>query len=246
MENPSFIALSQQVALGRHMEVLANNLANMNTPAFKAERLVFTELMEETQAMGVDDDGMGPMSFVQPYATYSDFSEGSMSPTGNPLDVAIAGEGFFAVQTADGTAYTRAGRFSLDATGQVVTSSGLPVLAAGGGPIQIEEGGAISIAADGTISTDQGIVARLQVSRFEDEQRLLRGPDGLYTPGDQAPIEVAVPTVVQGMVEQSNVSPILEMTRLIEVSRSYQRMSQIVESEHQRQKSAISNLSRAA
>jgi flagellar basal-body rod protein FlgF len=244
MENPSFIALSQQTALSRHMEVLANNLANMNTPAFKAERLVFTELMKETRALGLDD--AGPMSFVQPHGTYLDLSEGVLTPTGNPLDIAISGEGFFAVQTVDGTAYTRAGRFTLDANGQIVTSSGLPVLAAGGGPIRIEDGGQISIAADGTVSTEQGIVARLQVVTFEDPQRLQRGPDGLYAPGDQAPVEVAAPQVVQGMIEQSNVSPILEMTRLIDVTRSYQRMSQIIESEHQRQRQAINSLAKAA
>ena len=244
MENPSFIALSQQVALSRHMEVLANNLANMNTPAFKAERLVFTELLEETQAPGLDD--MGPMSFVEPHATYLDFSEGSLTPTGNPLDVAISGDGFFAVQTAEGTAYTRAGRFSLDAEGTLVTSSGAPVLATGGAPVQIDATSPISIAGDGTISTDQGVVARLQVVRFDDSQQLQRGPNGTYTAGDETPIEVASPQIVQGMVEESNVSPILEMTRLIDVSRSYQRMTQVIEAEHQRQKSAINTLSKAA
>ncbi|MGF1625614.1 MAG: flagellar basal-body rod protein FlgF [Alphaproteobacteria bacterium] len=243
MENPSFIALSQQMALSRHMEVVANNLANMNTPSFKAERLVFTELLHK--AAGLDVDDMGPMSFVEAHGTYLDFSEGSMTPTGNPLDVAIAGDGFFAVQTADGTAYTRAGRFSLDATGTLVTSDGLPVLAAGGGPVQINQSAQVSIAGDGTISGDDGVIARLQVVRFEDEQSLLRGPNGIYSPGDQAPLEVASPQVVQGMVEGSNVSPILEMTRLIDVSRSYQRMTQIIESEHQRQKQAISVLAKA-
>jgi len=243
MENPSFIALSKQMALGRHMEVLSNNLANMNTPAFKAERLVFTEMLRQTA--GQDHNDMGPMSFVEPHGTYLDFSEGSMTPTGNPLDVAIAGDGFFAIQTADGTAYTRAGRFSLDATGTLVTSDGAPVLAAGGGPVQIQST-QISIAGDGTISGDDGVIARLQVARFDDMQRLQRGPSGTYLPGDETPIEVTSPQVIQGMVEESNVSPILEMTRLIDVSRSYQRMTQIIESEHQRQKQAITTLARAA
>lgn len=244
MENPSFIALSSQTALMRQMDVLANNLANMNTPAFKAERLVFTEMLEQSAASGIDE--MGPMSFVQPYGTYMDFSEGSLTPTGNPLDLAISGEGFFSVQTADGTGYTRSGRLALDSTGTMVTSSGLPVLATGGGPINVGGANQISVASDGTVSTEDGIVARLAVVDFEDSQSLERGANGIYSAGDAVANPVASPHVVQGMVEESNVSPILEMTRLIDVSRSYQRMTQMIESEHQRQKQAISTLAKAA
>lgn len=243
MENPSFIALSSQTALTRQMEVLSNNLANMNTTGFKAERLVFTEMLAEPDQ---DMDAMGPMSFVEPYATYMDFSVGQITATGNPLDVALADEGFFAVQAADGTAYTRGGRFSLDANGALVNDAGLPVLGAGGGPVELGGSTQISVAADGTISDENGIVARLAVFGFDDPQSLKRGPGGLYTADGQQPTEIAVPKVVQGMIEGSNVSPILEMTRLIEVSRSYQRMQQIVESEHERQKQAIERLPRAA
>jgi len=243
MENPSFIALSSQMALSRQMEVLSNNLANMNTTGFKAERLVFTEMLAQPDQ---DMDDLGPMSFVEPYATYQDFSAGGITPTGNPLDAALAGEGFFAVQTADGTAYTRGGRFSLDANGALVNDAGLPVLAAGGGPIQLEGSTQINIATDGTISDDNGIVARLAVFGFDDPQSLARGAGGLYMADGAQPTEITSPKVQQGMIEGSNVSPILEMTRLIDVSRSYQRMQQIVESEHERQKQAIERLPRAA
>ena len=244
MENPSYIALSDQTALRRHMEVLANNLANMNTPAFKAERMVFGEMISDTAASDIDD--MGPISFVEPLSTYMDFSEGVMTQTGNPLDVALSGDGFFAVQTADGVGYTRAGRFSLDANGALVTTDGLPVLAAGGGPITISQAGQIRIAGDGTISNDDGIIARLQVARFDDVQELTRNPSGIYTTESQTPTEVPNPQVMQGMVEGSNVSPILEMTRLIDVTRTYERMAKMVEAEHQRQQNAINTLAKAA
>lgn len=255
MMRSMYSAISGLKAQQTMLDVTANNLANVNTIGFKAGATSFQDALSQTQRGAAAANAAGGFAGqaaaqvglgVQIGAISNRMTGGGVQTTGNPLDIAISGEGFFAVQTADGTAYTRAGRFTLDATGQIVTSSGLPVLAAGGGPIRIEDGGQISIAADGTVSTEQGIVARLQVVTFEDPQRLQRGPDGLYAPGDQAPVEVAAPQVVQGMIEQSNVSPILEMTRLIDVTRSYQRMSQIIESEHQRQRQAINSLAKAA
>ncbi|MEZ5669601.1 MAG: flagellar basal-body rod protein FlgF [Alphaproteobacteria bacterium] len=244
MENPSFVALSGQMALRHQMDILANNIANMNTVGYKAERLVFTEMVENVPDQSVDD--MGPMSFVQPYASYVDFSAGTLTPTGNPLDVGINGEGLFAVQTADGVAYTRNGRFGLDPNGTLVTSNGMPVLGSGGGPIQIADASAISIAGDGTISTPDGVVARLQVVRFEDPMTMDRAGNGLYTATTAQPVPVTSPQVAQGTVEESNVSPILEMSTMIEVSRAYQMLAQALDNEHQRQQKAITTLAKSA
>ena len=244
MENPSFVSLSSQMALRRHMDVIANNIANMNTVGFKAERLVFTEMVADLPDQSVDD--MGPMSFVETHASYMDLSPGTLTSTGNPLDIGLNGDGMFAVQTEDGTGYTRNGRFSLDPDGTLVTSDGLPVLGTGGGPIQISDASTITVAGDGTIGTNDGVVARLQVVRFEDPMALERAAGGLFRPIDQAPEPALDTQVAQGMVESSNVSPVLEMTRMIEVSRTYQMVANAIQTEHQRQQKAINQLARSA
>ena len=127
METPTYIALSRQMVLRDQMDVVANNLANANTSGFKAEMMLMSEV--ELPA-----DPTTELSYVQDFATARDFSPGTLRPTGNDLDLAIQGDGFFAVQTPDGVRYTRVGRFQLDQDGILVTSHGYPVLASGGMP----------------------------------------------------------------------------------------------------------------
>jgi flagellar basal-body rod protein FlgF len=133
METPSYVALSRQTALVRQMDVVANNLANVATPGFKAESEVFTTVPIRSQVRG----SPAKLSYVQDFATARDFSTGPMNPTGNDLDVAIQGDGFFVVQTPNGPRYTRFGHFQLNAAGQVVTKQGYPLLA-GGAPLSID------------------------------------------------------------------------------------------------------------
>lgn len=236
MENPGYVALSRQMALARQMEVIANNLANLNTPAFKGEGMLFTEYLE--QVPGTDE-----VSYVQDIATYRNLSAGPISNTGNPLDVAINGEGHFVVETPAGERYTRNGVFRLDPNGRIVTAQGYPVLGQGGAPLIVPpNAGEIVVAGDGSVSTDIGPLGRLEVVTFDDLDTLTPVGAGLYDAADQEPSPVAQPTVMQGAIEGSNVIGVIEMTNMIETSRSYQSTARLMEGEHERQLRAIQNL----
>jgi flagellar basal-body rod protein FlgF len=150
MENPGYIALSRQMVLRRQMDLLANNLANLTTPGYRGESMLFVEHLKPTQPRE-------QVAFVQDLATVRDLRAGPMSHTGNPLDLAIKGEGYFAVETPEGERYTRAGGFTLDPDGQIVTVKGYPLLGKGGAPITVPpDSGAVTVARDGTVSSDQG------------------------------------------------------------------------------------------
>ncbi len=243
MENASLVAVSRQIALGAQMETVANNLANMNTPAFKSQSLLFAAMLEGQE--GFIDDPLGPVAFNQTLGTYVDFSAGSLASTGNPLDVGISGEGFFSVETPDGVRYSRNGRFALGPGGELIDSSGNKVLGNGGGPLVIPEATDISIATDGTISANGAVVGRLGIVSFDETHRLERTGDGLYDAGDMAATPMEAPEVAQGMIEQSNVSAVHEMTRMVEVSKEYQRITRLIEQESERQRLALQRLSRA-
>lgn len=236
MENTGYIALSRQLVLRQQMNVVANNLANMNTSGFKGERMLFSEYLNKTE------DGK-LLSFVQDLAVYRDLQQGPMTRSGNPLDLAISGEGYFKVETPGGERYTRRGSFTLDERGRIVTPEGHPVLTAGDAPITIPtDSNTISITRDGTVSTEDGEVGRLQVVGFEREQYLTRTENGLYDAGEEQPEAVQEPDIQQGMIERSNVQGVVEMTRLIETVRSYQSASKMTENEHERQRKAIDKL----
>ncbi len=241
METPTYIALSRQMVLRNQMDVVANNIANASTPGFKAEMMLMSEV-ELPAERGVD------LSYVQDFATARDFSPGSVRATGNPLDLAVQGDGFFAVQTPDGVRYTRVGRFQLDANGTLVTSQGYPVLA-GGGPVTLDpDDGPVNVAEDGSISTDlafggqqQVVAGKLDLVDFADRGQLAPAENNLFDAKDQQPT-AATGKIAQGMLEDSNVRPIIEMTSLIEVTRNYQAMQRFLDSEHERQRRAISSI----
>ncbi len=240
MENTSYIALSRQMALWRQMSVVANNMANVNTPGFKREEVMFADhLLPATTGSGDRHD----LAFVEDRATFRDTSAGPMRRTDNPLDVALNGEGYFVVETAEGMRYTRAGHFRLDETGMLMSKSGHPVMQPGDIPIIFAPNETeITINRDGTVATENGIIGRLRVVEFENEQALRKTGDGLYTAADQ-PLDLPRPDVVQGMLEQSNVEPVLETTRMIEVMRSFEAVQKILEQEHERRGKAIDVLS---
>ncbi len=240
METPTYIALSRQMVLRDQMDVVANNIANASTPGFKAEMMLMSEV-DLPAERGVK------LSYVQDFATARDFSPGPLRATGNSLDLAVQGNGFFAVQTPDGTRYTRVGRFQLDANGVLVTSQGYPVLA-GGSTVTIDpDDGPVNIAEDGSISTDratggqqQQVIGKLDLVDFADPHALKPAPDNLFIADGQP--TAATGKIAQGMLEDSNVRPILEMTNLIEVTRNYQAMQRFLDSEHERQRRAINSI----
>ncbi|HNB27616.1 MAG TPA: flagellar basal-body rod protein FlgF [Alphaproteobacteria bacterium] len=240
METPTYIALSRQMVLRDQMDVVANNIANASTPGFKAEMMLMSEV-DLPAEHGVK------LSYVQDFATARDFSPGPLRATGNSLDLAVQGNGFFAVQTPDGTRYTRVGRFQLDSNGLLVTSQGYPVLA-GGSTVTIDpDDGPVNIAEDGSISTDratggqqQQVIGKLDLVDFADPHALKPAPDNLFIADGQP--TAATGKIAQGMLEDSNVRPILEMTNLIEVTRNYQAMQRFLDSEHERQRRAINSI----
>lgn len=242
MENASYIALSHQAALWRQMEIVANNMANVNTPAFKAEQVMFTDyLVRPPATAGLSN--REPIAFVQDIGVLRDTREGSMTVTDNPLDLAIQGPGYFVVDTPEGPRYTRHGNFHLDSTGMLVTAAGQAVMQAGDLPIIVAPNETrIDVGRDGTVSTENGPIGRLRVVRFDNEQELRKVTDGLYetaAPAQDAPL----PDVVQGVIEESNVKPVVEMTNLIAITRSYQAAQQMIDNEHQRAMKAYQVLS---
>jgi flagellar basal-body rod protein FlgF len=243
MENTSYVALSREAALWRQMAVVANNMANANTPGFKAEQVMFTSYLAKTKS---DTSPFGrSMSFVQDLGVLHDTREGPLTQTGDSLDLAIHGPGYYTVDTPAGPRYTRDGHFQLDSNGMVVTSSGYPLMQASGNPIVLAPGeSSITVAGDGTVSTENGQIGQLQVVNFANEQELQPLGDGTYST-TQTPTPLAHASIVQGMLEQSNVQPIGEMTGMLNILRNYEGVMNMIQSEHDRQMKAIDALSGA-
>lgn len=239
MENPGYIALSKQMSMQRQMAVIANNLANMNTSGYKAERMVFREFItkpSETETL----------SFVQDFGLARDLTDGTPTMTGNPLDLAISGPAYFSLDTENGERYTRHGRFQLNEVGQLVTGRGDIVLSNNGAPITIPPGsGSLTISADGTITGANGPLGRVGLVEFENERNLKRSENNLYEANGENPQVAAESSMTQANLESSNVKPILEMTRMIDVHRSYRATQNFIKSEHDKILKAINIIGRS-
>ena len=224
MERALFIAMTGAKHNMLAQANRANNLANVNTTGFRAD-------FEQSRSMAVYyGDGQPTRAYAMTESPRADFTPGSMIATNNPLDVAIQGDGFFAVQSLDGTeAYTRAGNFAVDATGTLRTANGLVVLG-DGGPINIPENEKVQVGADGTISVvgqGQGPEAMVEVGRIRlvnpDIQNIEKGDDGLFRQRDGLQAQPAAEvTVRSGMLESSNVNAIDEFTQILSLSRQYE------------------------
>ncbi len=236
MESTAYIALSRQSVLREKMAVVAQNLANITTPGFKAEDMLFVEYLDESSPSGA-------VSFVQSISLIRDFAPGPLSATGNALDLAIKGEGYFTVETPEGPRFTRNGSFSLNGDGEVVNSEGLALLDDANAPLVIPaNSGSITVARDGTISTERGRVGQITLVRFEDERRLKKIGGGLFDAGGEIALPLENGEVHQGMIEGSNVKGVVEMTRMIDTVRSYQSASRLIDEEHRRIRDAINRL----
>jgi len=250
MENTLLIGLSRQVTLERQMDVIANNVANVNTNGFKADRSLFQEYLmptarEDNFAAGRDRR----ISHVVDRATFHDFAQGSPDATKNPLDVAINGDGFFVVQTPAGERYTRDGNFQINNQGQLVNASGHPVLG-NGGPIQFQQTDKqVQISADGTVTVLEGtgrtdsIRGKLRLAKFSQPQRLVKEGSNLYSVGEGNAVQADTKsTVAQGFVERSNVNAVAEMSRMIEINRVYTQISSLLQQQHDLHRTAIDKL----
>lgn len=234
MSNSIYATLSRQDGLLKELQVVANNIANTNTTGYKTDRAVFAEYLVNTGAE-TPSLSMGALA-----GHNFDLTQGTVKFTGGQFDLAIQGDGFFALQTPAGERLTRAGAFQVSADGELIAPDGAALLDAGQTPIQIPpEATSISIAGDGTISVDGELLG--QVGVFRPTGELQRDTDTRFTAaGGTEAIENA--SVLQGALEQSNVSPVLEMARMIEVQRAYEAGQTLLEQEHQRITQSISTV----
>lgn len=242
MQNATLVALSGQIALQRKLDVIANNVANMDTAGFKRVSLDFEETTMPKASATLFPRRDRDNRFVRELATVHDFSAGSVEVTGNDLDVAIEGDsGFFVVGTPAGERYTRAGDFAIDSTGRLVTSDGKPVLGQGGEIVFSPNETNIAIAGDGTISTSVGNKDKLKFAKFDDTSVLSQVGENLYSAA-AAPTVPVYADVKQGALERSNVSGVEEMTRLIDVQRSYERLISMMRQQNELNSKAIDRL----
>ena len=236
------VGLSAQQVLQKRMDTTANNLANMTTAGFKVEHVVTRELSEKPATAS---DNPKDIAFADAWMLQRDFSTGPLEQTGNPLDFALEGEGFFVVQTAAGEAYTRDGRFSLDDQGQVVTRNGDPVMG-DGGPITLDpSGGPISVSREGSISQDGAAAwhaAACRPSRRRARSRASATICGARPTNRRRPRPM--PQIAAGFVEGSNVNAVLELTEMIEISRAYTSVAKMISQSDELRGASIEKLSR--
>lgn len=245
MQGASLVLTSYQDSLMRAMDITANNIANVNTTGFKRESVDFDTYLvrpEPTQTFqfGIEN------------GTYRDVAQGPTIVTGNPLDVAIQGPGYLAVETQAGIRYTRAGALQLNNEGELVTPAGDKVLGDGQQAITLpQDAREILIGTDGTISVKSGNgtaaiqSGKLALVNFENELSLSSVGNNLYS-SDEQPLPEPDGVLIQGSIEQSNVRSVTEMTRMIDVSRTYQQVVRLLELENERQSKAISRLGKAS
>lgn len=242
MDSPGHIVLSRLAAQSRTQQVTAHNLANADTPGFRASRPIFASFVE-AQGRGVERS-QRPAHYAWDRATWRDTAPGPIRQTGNPLDLAIQGPGFFVVETPRGERYTRAGHFSIGADGRIVDAEGHALLSDQGRPIAVGPADTnIEIRGDGSVRSQNGPLGRVRVVRFEDEQRLRAEGQRLFAADDE-PQPVPRPAVVQGALEGSNVQSVVEMTRMMEELREFQMAVQFAEREGERQNQAIDRILR--
>lgn len=244
MENAQLISLSRQVALRREMNVIAHNVANINTTGFKAENMVFEEYLMPVAKAHTFPAFNRDYSYVQDVATVHDMKPGSMVNTGGATDVAIMGkEGFFVIDTPKGEQYTRNGAFLINAEGELVTNDGHKVLGEDGPIVFGNTDSNIAIARDGTISASSGVKGKLRLVKFDNPQALTREGDSLFAGKDPQPMEFV--NLRQGIIEKSNVSPVLEISRMIQVNRAYASVTNMQQKTSDLHKSAIEKLGTA-
>lgn len=232
METPLVVTLARQLSARDQMSVISNNIANMSTNGYKAERLLFRDYFART--------GSGDaVVFPERAGLHRMTHPGPIEQTSNPLDLALRGDGYFVVETSAGLRFTRNGHFALNDKGQLINSQGDPVMAVGNQPIVFDQGTKdISVAEDGTVSADEKQVGKIRVVRFANPQQLERQGGTLFKTG-QEPLEASDIQIVQGHLEGANVTPVLEITRFMTVTGVYQTAKKLIDSEDERLRRAI-------
>ena len=242
MDNALYVGLSRQMTLQRQLDIAANNLANVDTAGFKVENLMLQcDPLTPPRA-----PRFGPVKYVLDDGVARDFKQGALERTGNTYDLAVEGPGFFQVQTLEGIRYTRDGRFGVDSTNRLVDGNGDPVLDASGSTISFDpQKGAPVISKTGLISQDGQTGGKVGVVRFASLSGLSKVGDN-YLTSAESPTPAPDAAIRQGVVEHSNVQPVLEVTSLIETTRAYERVANMMTSTQDLSRDAIQRLGKAA
>lgn len=220
MQSSLYVALSSQIAFQRRMETIANNVANASTPGFRREEIKFEQMLSHSSSE--------PVAFASTGDTFIKRDPGQMIKTGNPLDVAVQGDAWFAIQGPNGPVYTRDGRMQITPQGELQSIAGYAMLDAGGSPIQINPGaGPLLIASDGMITQNGAQLGAIGLFTIDPAAKLSRFENSGVIPDKPATpvLDFNRYGVVQGHIEGSNVNPMWEMSQLIMASRSYDAVS---------------------
>lgn len=237
MEASSYITVSRQGGLMNEMRIVANNIANVSTTGFRQEGLVFSEFVQS----GTGDSSL---SMSRAPVRNTSFISGAIRETGGRFDFAIEGDGYFLIETQDGERLTRAGNFTPNGEGDLVTTEGARVLDAGGAPLFVPQGVDLAVSADGTISADGQPIGQIGLVRPANPLDLQREDGVMFSSeGGVEPAEDA--RVLQGFLEGSNVNPMLQVARMIEVQRAYEMGQSFLENEDQRIRDAIKSILRS-
>ncbi|CAN1491620.1 FlgG Flagellar basal body rod protein [Paracoccaceae bacterium] len=236
MDAAGYTTLNRQSGLMREMGVVANNIANASTTGFRREGVVFSEFVA-----ALDEDPS--LSMAHASGRHVDLAQAAVSQTGGQFDFAIQGDGFFLIETPQGDRLTRAGSFIPSAEGELVTPDGFRLLDAGGAPVFIPpDAKAVALASDGTLSANGDPIAQIGLWRPTDPLALTHQSGTLFAATDLEPVEGA--TILQGMLEDSNVEPVSEIARMIEVQRAYELGQKFLDAEDQRVRGVIQTLGR--
>jgi len=233
MDTTAYVTLSRQSGLRNDMQSVAHNIANAATSGYRREGLIFAEMVEAVRAEGRS------VAMTATYARTTDTTQGALQKTGGTFDLALEGPGFFTVDTPAGQRLTRAGSFTRNELGELVSNAGHRLLDTGGAPIFVPPGArTIAIAGDGTLSADGAAVAQIGVVGVEEPWRLSREDGVLFNAdGAEQPLENA--QVVQGFLEKSNVNPVTEIARMIAVQRAYEAGQKLLDREDERIRQVI-------
>ena len=241
MENAILVTLSRQISLQRKLDIIANNMANMNTAGFKGDSLKFEEYLAPVAKLERFKAGDQGVKYVADPLMVRDMSAGSHRITGRELDVAISSEGWMVVNSPQGERFTKNGQFKLSGDGTLVTSEGYPVMG-DGGAITFEAGETnIVIGKDGTIATSQGTKDKLRMVTFEHPENMSKEGNSLYA-SDETPGSSDKITITQGAYETSNVQSMKQMTEMIETVRAYASVSKMIEATDDTRGKAIQQL----
>ena len=237
MQDSLYVALSSQIALERRLDTIADNVANASTIGFRATGVKFEDVVSGT--------GPKSVSFASSGKTYLSGAHGALTETGNPFDFAVQGDAWFAIDTPAGTVMTRDGRFSMNENGELMSIEGYPVLDGGGAPIQLDpRNGPPKAGADGSLRQNDQLVGAIGLYNFDPGENFVRyGNSGIVPARTPEPVtDRSDIGIAQGFLEESNVNPVLEMTRLIQVQRAFENTAALMRQTDSSTEDAIKTL----